>query len=359
VKVADPQIVIDAMLSREWSSNDPNSRWRKGWKALADAFDAVPVGDPTKAYTDAEMYRRMNNKLSAAPGAIAATIPKDELDKLIQALWSRPNSAEKLPEKEEFLKRATRPIPKFASREEASKELSGEAFAGRWQQAIKEVIASQTEFTERRLEMEHNVTLLTSVAILGLSGVSDAYSQTRQARQASNRHSEKDPLDKPSTETYYNTLLSLYDSINAIAGMTIEGEPYHPDANVGAAFERLGDLLKALRAQIEAESNTDDTDETKIERARSHQEELQKLVQFARQCCDFQRQALLNKMARAYQKPDYCIQRDLVGVNADRILPMQLSWDSGWYYGKPLSLTPTPIRPVRKPARPVESDRVS
>jgi len=342
VKVADPQIVIDAILSREWSNNDPNSRWRKGWRTLADAFDVVPSGDPTKAYTQAEMYRRMNNKLSAAPGAIAAIIPKDELDKIIQALWNRPNSGEKLPEKEEFLKRATRPIPKFASREQASKELSGEAFAGRWQQAIKEVIASQTEFTERRLEMEHNVTLLTSVAILGLSGVADAYSQTRQARQASKRHSDQGSLEEPSSEKYYETLVNLYDSIRAIAGMAVEGEPYHPDANVTASFQRLGELLKALQTQIEEESNTNDINEVKIERARSHQEEFQKLVQFARQCCDFQRQALLNKMARACQKPDYCIQRDLVGVDADRILPTQLSWDSNWYYGEPISFAPRP-----------------
>jgi hypothetical protein len=67
-------------------------------------------------------------------------------------------------------------------------------------------------------------------------------------------------------------------------------------------------------------------------------------VQLAKNYCDVQRAALLNKLSRAYQKPDFCVRRDSVGALRDVLLPMRdevlpitVSWDEDWYHGRTLT----------------------
>ena len=67
--------------------------------------------------------------------------------------------------------------------------------------------------------------------------------------------------------------------------------------------------------------------------------EVREAVQLASQYCNVQQDALLNKLARGYQKPDFCIRRDALGRERDR-LSINLSWDEDWYYGP----APTPIQ---------------
>ena len=61
---------------------------------------------------------------------------------------------------------------------------------------------------------------------------------------------------------------------------------------------------------------------------------LREAVALARRYAGAQRDALQNTLARAWQKPDFCIRRDAVGVNKDRLLTVTGSWDADWYYGK-------------------------
>jgi hypothetical protein len=52
-----------------------------------------------------------------------------------------------------------------------------------------------------------------------------------------------------------------------------------------------------------------------------------------------QREALLNKLSRAFQKPDFCVRRDALGPDRDRLLPITLSWDEDWYSGKKIDFS--------------------
>ena len=72
-------------------------------------------------------------------------------------------------------------------------------------------------------------------------------------------------------------------------------------------------------------------------------------IALARKFCGAQREALLNKLSRAYQKPDFCISRDSVGAGRDNLLPLSLSWDKEWYYGHE---EPKPRGPKPKPGGP-------
>ena len=63
-------------------------------------------------------------------------------------------------------------------------------------------------------------------------------------------------------------------------------------------------------------------------------EPLREAVVLARRYANAQREALHNTLARAWQKPDFCIRRDAVGDLKDRLLTVTGSWDADWYYGK-------------------------
>jgi hypothetical protein len=58
-------------------------------------------------------------------------------------------------------------------------------------------------------------------------------------------------------------------------------------------------------------------------------------AELAGQYCDAQRDALFNKLAKASQKPDFCIRRDSVDSDDTReaYFHIRESWDKDWYGG--------------------------
>ena len=54
--------------------------------------------------------------------------------------------------------------------------------------------------------------------------------------------------------------------------------------------------------------------------------------------CEQQLHAIFKELARAWQKPDFCIRRDVFGPERDTLLPLAESWDENWYYGPNLEL---------------------
>ena len=57
------------------------------------------------------------------------------------------------------------------------------------------------------------------------------------------------------------------------------------------------------------------------------------IVVKARARCRSPLDTILLSLAKAWQKPDYVVARGAVGVDRDRIFPMEHSWDSDWYVG--------------------------
>jgi hypothetical protein len=82
-------------------------------------------------------------------------------------------------------------------------------------------------------------------------------------------------------------------------------------------------------------------------------EALRHAVALARKLNDAQREATLNTVSRAWQKPDFCVRRDAVGPECDRLLTPTLSWDHDWYHGMRID----DIRPERltRPPKPGEA----
>ncbi|HKD06495.1 MAG TPA: hypothetical protein VKB79_11390 [Bryobacteraceae bacterium] len=300
--IVDPQTVIESVLSREWGNADEYSRWRVGRQTLLEAMSALPVDGVLKPVAESVLYRQLNNALADRPGAVASPLP----DRAPLAV----HAAARLGHSE--LKMSTAEL---------------------WRDQLEQIILSQERFTVLRLKMESEVTLLSAFAILGFQGIDDALRRVRK--------------EQPTLVEIYDSGMRMLEVIDEISKLPIRGEPSERDnldTVIVANLMRLQELLIELPKGLKPEKA--------LGWASDHKEDLRQIVQLARAYCDAQKNALLNKLSRAYQKPDFCIRRDSVGPYANTLLPLSFSWDPQWYYGDEIEYQLHPPHPdVRRAAR--------
>jgi hypothetical protein len=321
----DPQTVIECILSREWGNADANTRWRAGRQQLIKAFSALPLSGDTSAFAESTLYRQINDALALVPGAVASTVNQ-------QGAYHKG-------------------LAELTTQIDHLKAIKPDSANARWQQTLETIILSLEKFTRLRLEMESAVSLLASVAILKPQGVRNIYASLG-----------KHP---PSNTELIKLAQSLLASLNQICSLDIAGQPSDRndlDTRISSDRRWLHELLVQFPGFdiIESPGGNAATGVNEALRwAIDHTEQFRQLVDLARGYCDAQSNAFLNKLSRAYQKPDFCVQRDSVGSSRDETLPLSLSWDQNWYYGRevslevPATLTPATLPPAavkRKPA---------
>lgn len=62
--------------------------------------------------------------------------------------------------------------------------------------------------------------------------------------------------------------------------------------------------------------------------------QLRQLVQDIREIHDERREQVIDRLAKAAQKPPFCVPRPCVGPEADRVFPRDDTWEEIWYVGK-------------------------
>jgi hypothetical protein len=319
VEIVDAQSVIEAALSREWSNHDPKTRWRAGVIDLAKKLCTLPEPGPSEPEAEAELYRQVNNEMANVPGAVARPIREDELRERLntetpEATW---DSWEKARNDDHDLTTETPPEP-----------------LEDWPKAMLRIIKGQFDVAKLRLRLEKNIDKLSPAAILGLNRVWAAAQTPKPPRPAQTTA----PRALDATDEWVRKLLQagrdLVDCARDISRTHIQDE-FKYYRNLGTLREanvlRLRELVKILRDQVYVQSV--ESPQVLLE-SLTHIEEFGEMVQCARRHCDAQKEVLLNKLSRAYQKPDYCLRRDAFGDQATKELPLPLSWNADWYYGK-------------------------
>jgi hypothetical protein len=310
----DAQTVIESVLSREWGNIDQNARWRVGRRELVKTFSALPISGKTTAFAESVLYRQMNNGLASSPGAVAS---------LLQNI-------------NEFQKDITATIERLS--EERPKNTSE-----RWRKEIEKIILSQEQFTRKRLEMDTDVKSLAAAAILDLPDFQRTYQELGKVA--------------PTPGQLADVGQHLLRVLNEISDLRIQGEPSatnNLDARVRANQARLQNMLAELGAGRMREIAVQHPGEWMVW-AKQHTEEFRHMVELARSLCAAQKEAFLNKLSRAYQKPDFCIRRDSVGSRSDELLPLSLSWDKDWYYGRDVEYKIPTVAALTPASSPVES----
>jgi len=234
-----------------------------------------------------------------------------------------------------------------------TQNLEGQGAADRWREQVGDTIRSQFRFTLERLKLEQCIDMLSPLAILGLEGVKAAYAmiddQAHNSNQPQPQNGNEPPqpgeneLRPPAAANFVAEGEALMASLRNIAGLGVVGEPSpHNNLDTVALAEesRLRDMLKTLQAEFADEMGKDERPEATLEKARAHSTEESQMVNLARDKCQVQFEALINKLSRAYQKPDFCLRRDAFNAaDRDRLLPLALSWDPDWYYGQAIQLS--------------------
>ena len=286
VATIDPQMVIESVLSREWGNWDERARWRRGRRELEASH-----ADELSAVTEAELTDA-------------------------QARF-------------------------FADLRERAGHRPGEPDLT----DVDLMIESLTSFTTLRLKMEE---YWRKVAAGG-----QAMPATGTRRQ---KHAVKISYDAGDGSQF----LEFIQTLDRIAKLDVSGEPTAPhgetdfDARLNASrltalldtgFRRVptGSKAKSIKGQRQGASVT------AAAGAAVTTHVWREAVRLARKRCDLQREAVFNKLSRAWQKPDFCVHRDASGTDRDRLFPAAESWDETWYYGRAVG---EPVgEPVRQPAK--------
>jgi len=132
-------------------------------------------------------------------------------------------------------------------------------------------------------------------------------------------------LEGSSADKYpASEVVILVNALFELSKLHVHGEPSelnNLDTRVAGDRSRFGELLAQVKQKQDRGVQIVVAD-------------LADVLDLARRFCRAQLKALLNKLSRAYQKPDFCINRDSVSSGRDRLLPLSLSWDEDWYYGR-------------------------
>ena len=336
-EVVDPQMVIESVLSREWGNVNEKARWRQGRLDLTKALDFMLRGGATP-FAGFHLPREVSEK------AIEEAIRQGQLD------FAEVEAALFESVRKDKVNRPGRP---------------------RMGPEVDEMIERMREFTILRLEMELHFDVLTAWSVsrsssISLPSVTEAKLEqvTERLVEVMKEIAQKEVIGEPSKDgnldiqvladsTRLNELLKVFAAVktraqNKVPAATMDQRASQkPDvdreATVAAestdpltseayrGYRYMQEMTKALRTQADWLLDDQTTD------AAQFVDLFRDAVQLARNYCNVQRDALLNKLSRAYQKPDFCVRRDAVGSACDTLLPITLSWDSDWYHGMTFS----------------------
>ncbi len=313
LEVVDPQTVIESILSREWGRADEQARWRQGLQELRKARDTRLGGGSTPFATF----------------HLAANSTKEEIETALDDARADFATIErKLYE---------------SVRYDQEKRLGWSMRA----EAVDRMIDQMEIFTKYRLEMDSHFDILAAWSIAPT--ILDPLASTRGGRRT--RRGRRAPHNKwvygPARLAEAMTAATkLVDVMIRIAQTPVIGHPSKDDdPRVLADWSRLCQLLGMVKRKVSGrylDKEMLDGRTTKVLELLGEQtveklwliDLIREAVELAGRYCEVQRDALLNKLSKAYQKPDFCIRRDSVGPAArDKYFSIRDSWDENWYGG--------------------------
>jgi hypothetical protein len=302
VRVVDPQMVIESILSREWGNLDVETKWRRGRAALRQARDnMLGVGS-----------------VPFAKFHLPQPLDAGGIEKALEDARKNFADIEKALYRSVLRDQSTRPGWKMRPYQ------------------VEPMIEQMGLFTELRLAMHDYFSVLAAWSIAPT--LQD--SQDRSPRSTDGKPWFDDDLMKTDVVKATEALLLVLTQISETKVIGTPSRDENP--RVLADLNRLRALLRVLNQT--AKDNLGDEltrgRSTKIEELFAGQpseqvwliDVVREAVQLADGYCAVQRDALFNKLSKAYQKPDFCVRRDSVGPAArDKYFPRSESWDEDWY----------------------------
>ncbi|HEY2380944.1 MAG TPA: hypothetical protein VGK48_07140 [Terriglobia bacterium] len=294
LKNVDPQMIVGSILSREWGNSGDACRWRKGYSDLLKIVDALPSGK-NNAAAEADLYLFVNNLLAQRPGSVATRLSPEDLNRLTETVKNLHADQITL-------------VGRLSDGDKATLLENGKP-----QDELGLMILSQKMFTECRAELEEAYDGIAPFLLPGGRGHFGADDKGSQPKSPANLG---------------EAALRLITAMDSVAELAVIGfAQVSSGGQILAENTRLKQLLEILKQNATQPGLLSGLTGSQVGYFIN-------ALELARKRCDAQRPALLEKLTRAYQKPDFCIRRDSLGASRDELLSTAASWDDDWYYGQ-------------------------
>ncbi|MBK8249811.1 MAG: hypothetical protein IPK85_20830 [Gemmatimonadetes bacterium] len=309
LSIVDPQPVIESLLSREWGNWNEDARWVSARRALLTALRARLAG-VSPQFVAEEQDRFFSERIHQAGRRPGEAPIKDAHDMRMRLL--------------EFA--GHKYVMEQAWQTLADRARTEAAKAGG-------TTGTATGLLEARRAFVRAVEVIEETDVLGRPEAPDLEAGASTVDNHERLHELVDQELKALARAMAlgASLGGTPPSVEAITGPTEESPAVSRDAlkQLLAVEEvtfanSIGTLDAAARRRLASNFIAD---------ASAHHEPLREMVRLARERGELQRSALINRLARTAQKPDYVVPRVSVGTEADRLFPMAQSWDEWWYAG--------------------------
>jgi hypothetical protein len=305
VEAIEPQIVLESMLSREWGNWDEDARWQKGRRDLRKAFDSEMIGVAADQIAATELV--IFNGVLALTGKKPGEPPvRSDLEPMISRLAEFSGMRAVL--------------------EQSWSVVASWGVEKVYGQAKNDRQTAVPTGLEALQAMKTLLKTIAAVSVIKIEGIpSSAVDRSDYAvRDNQSRLTELNDKAFDSTRKVVEELLKDYDAMKTL----IEHAAAEAPPSTAAAPTSQGDQsAAAVSAAFAARYQGN------IDRLLATSDAVREAIELVRERCVLQREAVFNKLSRAYQKPDYCIPRDAVGPEREHMFPMSESWDEDWYYG--------------------------
>ncbi|MGP1676449.1 MAG: hypothetical protein ACTS6J_04750 [Burkholderiales bacterium] len=145
---------------------------------------------------------------------------------------------------------------------------------------------------------------------------------------------------QPNADDVVEQITNFFNGVQAICGFQVADD--HPDINKADTAARLSEICAKVYDPITKLAGTGKANDA-VALAWNFREDFQIAFSLAESRGLLELDAIFRHLARAWQKPDFCVRRDTFLPDTDQLLPLAESWDENWYYGQEPELTMSQI----------------
>jgi len=319
----DPQMIVEALLSREWGSWNEDARWLTYRADLMEGLARAVAGQDQAYHVEVERQfleaalkrngsppgKEVNKRLAAH--ALDLLAPFGAARALVDANW-----------------------PKLYKAGEGLKATRGGMSA---EQRLMLPLGVTSAVTALR-DIKEGVTRIEALEVTGEPITPDG---------------ENDYEARTNRRKLRATMRKLQPIFAQVDAMTSALIPADESASAKTQTDAAMDTLMAA-ADLDRELPDEQQHSalpTLVKDFWNARHDMKRAVRLVEERYTLQLDALLNMLSRTAQKPDFVVRRDSAGPDMDRLFPRGESWDEDWYAGPSRARRnpkPGPAQPVGK-----------
>ncbi len=275
IEHVDPQIVIESILSREWNNHDPDARWQTEYRWLA---------------------RKLEEKIASA----ARTKEKDVVIAFFKSLRYAARKRYHLSSHDAADKRIKALVERFATLETAFTRI---------EEAYDDLQIENSQPKSQRDEAKVREKLVHLLKTIG------------QGHPSVVDRAHESPIESKHRAILQNRVHELLRELTGLSGEAVQALMDHPGTLPAEVTAEGSELFPKFIEQC-------------VYSFKHHGDRWKEIIRHLRHEREARRKTLLKTFSKTAKKPDFCVLREVAGPLAQRVFPLEGSWDQRWFEGE-------------------------